>query len=255
MHPFTFLACTYNLWKSPTRKDERRGALQRFLELNRPDVLCVQELSPDAVELVSQTLPSLAHVDDAFAGWTQEGNVFWNAKFFDLIDYGAEPIGQLKELRRLFWVRLEASTGQSIVVATAHFSAISNVRELTERINVRVGQAEEAASALDGLLRPDEAVLFMGDFNDHFHPLQVLRAAGYEDSFMALGRDPSITHPAFPKPGQPPRLLDWMMHRGPVRPTLTSVVDFYVDAFPPSDHKPILTTYTLTGNDGIDTTL
>ena len=38
-----------------------------------------------------------------------------------------------------------------------------------------------------------------------------------------------------------------MMHRGPIRPTLTSVVDFFIDEIPPSDHKPILTTYTVPG--------
>jgi hypothetical protein len=43
----------------------------------------------------------------------------------------------------------------------------------------------------------------------------------------------------------PPELLDWMMHRGPIRPTLSSVVDFHVAEKAPSDHKPILTTYAL----------
>ena len=114
-----------------------------------------------------------------------------------------------------------------------------------EWVTVRVAQAEAAAVSLDEVARPNEPVLFMGDFNDYLYPLQVLRDAGFEDSFQALGRAPVITHPALPSSQEPPTLLDWMMHRGPIRPTLTSVVDFFIDEIPPSDHKPVLTTYGL----------
>ncbi|MEA2003244.1 MAG: hypothetical protein U9N84_15340 [Actinomycetota bacterium] len=62
---------------------------------------------------------------------------------------------------------------------------------------------------------------------------------------MALGREPVITYPAFPIAHQPPELLDWMMHRETIRPTLTSVVDFHVDQIAPSDHKPVVTAYEL----------
>lgn len=89
----------------------------------------------------------------------------------------------------------------------------------------------------------------MGDFNDYLYPIEVLRDAGFEDSFQAVGRVPDVTHPAITMAQEPPPLLDWMMHRGPIRPTLTSVVDFFHEEFPPSDHKPILTTYTVSGNE------
>lgn len=242
--PFTFLACTYNLWAT-FRWEERRQPLKRFLELNRPDVLCVQELSPVATDLIGDTLPGMRRVEDPFPGWSEEGNIFWNTDLFDLVEYGAEEIGQMNENRRLFWVRLSRDSGDTILVATAHFTWNGNFREVGERINVRVGEAEAAAAHLDELVHEGEPVLFIGDFNDYLHPLRVLRMAGFEDSFMALGRVPVITYPAFPIPHQPPELLDWMLHRGPIRATLTSVVDFYVQEFPPSDHKPVLTTYVL----------
>ena len=85
----------------------------------------------------------------------------------------------------------------------------------------------------------------MGDFKRLRSSPQILREAGFEDSFRALGREPSITYRAFPSTNQPPAVVDWMMHRGPIRPTLTSVVDFHVERIPPSDHKPILTSYLL----------
>jgi len=244
VHPFVFLACTYNLWGSH-RWDERREPLRRFLELNRPDVLCAQELTADSSALITDTIPSMRCVEDSFPGWTEEGNVFWNADHFDLVEFGAEDIGQLAENQRLFWVRLAVESGATVVIATAHFTWTGNIREITEQINVRVGEAEASAACLDALVGPDEPVLFMGDFNDYIHPIRMLRIAGFDDSFMALGLEPVITYPAFPIPHQPPELLDWMMHRGPIRPTLTSVVDFYDQGFPPSDHKPVLTTYKL----------
>ena len=244
MHPFSFLACTYNLWGT-SRWEERRGPLKRFLELNRPDVLCVQELSPDASALINDTLPRIRCVEDPFLGWSEEGNVFWNSDLFELDEYGAHDIGQLAENQRLFWVRLALESGGTMVVATAHFTWTGNIREITDQINVRVQEAESAAAYLETLVRPDEPVLFMGDFNDYIHPIRMLRIAGFDDSFMALGLEPVITFPAFPIAHQPPELLDWMMHRGPIRPTLTSVVDFYAQEFPPSDHKPVFTTYVL----------
>jgi endonuclease/exonuclease/phosphatase family metal-dependent hydrolase len=249
VHPFTFLACTYNLLGT-FRWEDRRRPFERFLELNRPDVLCIQELSPDACDLIGDTLPRMQHVEDPFPRWTEEGNVFWNTDLFELVDYGAQGIGTLEEMRRLFWVRLARGFGSTLVVATAHFSSTGNIREITERINVRVEQAEAAAASLDELVRPDEPVLFMGDFNDFIHPLRILRLSGFDDSFMALGRVPDITYPALPIAQQPPELLDWMMHRGPIRPTLTSVVDFHVGFVPPSDHKPISTTYMLLDESG-----
>jgi endonuclease/exonuclease/phosphatase family metal-dependent hydrolase len=242
-YPFTFLACTYNIWGAK-RWDDRRAPLRRFLEVNRPDILCLQELTPGACELIGTTLPNMHCVEDPFPGWTEEGNIYWNTEIFDLLEYGAQDIGILEQYRRLFWVRLVTRSGTTVVVATAHFSWLWEAGASGEWITVRVAQAEAAVVALDEVVQPDEPVLFMGDFNGYLHPIDVLRASGFEDWFQALGRAPVITHPAVPT-SESPTLLDWMMHRGPIRPTLTSVVDFYVDGVPPSDHKPILTMYTL----------
>lgn len=240
--PFTFLACTYNLWGT-IRWEERRRPLRRFLEVNRPDVMCAQELTPDSCELVSTVLPRMRRVDDPFAGWTEEGNIFWNSDLFELVEYGAEAVGILEKNRRLFWVRLANESGTTLVIATAHLSWLEEPGELGEWVTVRVAQAETSAAALQELVGPGEPVLLMGDFNDHLYALQALRDAGFEDSFRALGREPAATYPAFPMLHEPPVLLDWMMHRGPIRPTLTSVVDFHFEGFSPSDHKPILTMY------------
>ena len=244
MHPFTFLACTYNLWGT-TRWEGRRRPLEGFLAVNEPDILCVQELTKEASALIKATLPAIRSVDDPFPGWTDEGNIFWNSELFEIEEYGARDIGMLEELRRLFWVRLATTVGSTVVVATAHFSETGNATEVSEHFNVRVGQAKAGVAALKEVVQTGEPVLFMGDFNDYIHPLRVLRDGGFDHSFNALGRETPVTYPALPLAHQPPELLDWMMHRGPIRPTLTSVIDFYFEEIPPSDHKPIMTTYQL----------
>ncbi len=38
--------------------------------------------------------------------------------------------------------------------------------------------------------------------------------------------------------------MDWLMHRGAIRPLNAEVIDFYADDLAPSDHKPVLATYT-----------
>ena len=242
--PFTFIAHTYNLWGT-TRWPERRLCLERFFRLHRPDVLCVQELTPEASNLIAVALPAMSRVDDPFEGWAQEGNIFWDSDLFEAEEHGTADIGILVSARRLFWVRLRIkSAGSTVLVANAHFDWFGNSRELTQRINVRVEQAERTVAALDDLARDDEPVLFMGDLNDDWHPLAVLREAGFADSFTALGCSPQPTHPALPIAAEcPPRTYDWMLHRGPLRPLLTAVIDAYFGDLPGSDHKPVATTY------------
>lgn len=77
------------------RWDDRRLPLERFLDVNKPDVLCVQELTSDATDLIDNTLPSIRGVDDPFPGWVEEGNISWNSQLFKLDEYGAEDIGML----------------------------------------------------------------------------------------------------------------------------------------------------------------
>ncbi len=250
MSPFTFVAHTYNLWGS-SRWAERRPVLERFFRLHRPDVLCVQELTPEASELIAGTLPAMRRIDNPVDGSTRDDNIFWDADLFEPVEHGTVDINILVPSRHLFWVRVRiADTGSTMLVATAHYDWVGNTRELTERFNVRIEQAERTVEALDSLAGEDEPVLFMGDLNDDWHPLGVLRDAGFADSFAALGRAPVPTHPALPLNGSPPpRTNDWMLHRGPIRPLLTSVIDADAGDLPGSDHRPVATTYRIEATD------
>ncbi len=243
--PFRFTVCTLNLWES-ARWEERREPVSQFVKLHTPDIFCLQELRPESRDLLDACLPLHRRVEDAFPGWIQEGNIFWNAELFSLKTYGAEDIGQEEELRRLFWVELESHvTSEILWVATAHFTWPGHPREKATGVNLRIGQARRAVAAMDKLGSREQALLFMGDLNEHYHTLRVLEdEGGFVDSFSALGRDGIPTRPAFPTYHGPAESLDWIVHRGALRPLSTEVAHFYHGDMAVSDHWPVLATYT-----------
>ncbi len=243
-----FVVCTYNLWNDE-RWPKRQESLRRFLEYHLPDILCCQELRPVTRDFLDTVLKTHQRVEDRFEGWSREGNIYWNTDLFGLVEYGAEDIGiRDSEYRRLFWARLrlmDADSRHDLFVSTAHYTWYGTDLERTEGLNPRLAQARRTIEILDVLAPPSEPLLFMGDLNDFVHPLAILREGGLMDSFAALGRAPSATWPAVPIVQGVPEVDDWILHRGPIRPMTSAVVDFYVGDFPPSDHKPVMATYRL----------
>jgi endonuclease/exonuclease/phosphatase (EEP) superfamily protein YafD len=245
LYPIRFTVCSYNLWNDQ-RWPDRQEPLKQFLQRHLPDILCIQELRPVTCDFVDAVLQDHQRVEDPFAGWQQEGNIYWNEEMFELVEHGAEDIGILEELRRLFWVRLRfrgTAKAPTLFVSTAHYTWPGHAAELKDGANVRIPQARKTVEVLNALVPPDEALLFMGDLNDYGHPIHILRQGGLTDSFAALGRHASPTWPAVPIAQGPPSPLDWIFHRGPIRPMTCDIVDFYVADLPPSDHKPIMATY------------
>lgn len=242
-----FTVCTYNIWTN-IRWPERKEALQSFVKFHLPDVLCLQELQADSKRAVDEVLLAThQRVNDPFEGWTQESNIYWNDAFFELMEYGAEQIEIYEEFRRLFWVRLRlrADSDKTLFVSTAHFSYPSHPIEQENNLNSRVLQAQNTVEALNRLVPEGEPLLFMGDLNDTTRPIHILYKAGLIDCFSALGRYPNFTSPAWPTAGGPAQTLDWMFHRGPIKPMTSEVVDFFSGDIAPSDHKSVLATYTL----------
>lgn len=238
------VACTLNLWET-SRWPERRDSLASFLGLHSPDILCVQELRPETLAVLEECLPGHDRVGDTFPGWTWEGNIFWRRGAFERMDHGIRDVGILEPERRLFWVRLRAAGGREMLVATAHFTWPGNEREKADGVNPRLGQARRAAEALDALAPAPAAALFMGDFNEHYHPVKVLKAAGFQDCFSGLGRHPKATRPAVPTWQGPEQTVDWILYRGALRPMTCEAVDFFHGDIAPSDHKPVLATFAL----------
>lgn len=245
--PTQFTVCTYNIW-TWTRWPERREALASFLDRHRPDVLCVQELQEESRALVDEVLGATHdRVEDPFAGWTVEGNIWWNRSVFRSLAHGAEDVGIHEQHRRLFWTRLGALDGsdRTLLVSTAHWTWHGHAVALETERNVRLPQARATVDTLDRLAVEGEAQLFMGDLNDSTEPIFVLRRGGLTDTFTALGRQPDATHPARPTAHGADQTLDWIFSRGPVTVRTSEIVDFWHGDLAPSDHKPVLATFAL----------
>jgi len=153
MLPSRISFVTYNLWLTE-RWPERAAALERFLTLFAPDVLCVQELQRATQEFIDGVLREHERIRDPFSGWTNESNIYWRRAVFERIDHGAEEVGHLEAERRLFWVRLVLKTlKKTIFVATAHLTPPRRGEEPETGVSPRVGQLRRIAGELGRLVR------------------------------------------------------------------------------------------------------
>lgn len=262
---------TFNMWKitsGPGNWPQRRLPILECLTTFTPDILCVQELHPLFHDIIVEAMPSHAYVQDDFAGWHNEGNIYWNSKLFDIVEYGISDIGMAESLRRLFWVLLkikksqqtgaeqkqsESISTQQILIATAHYTWEGHANECKTDVNLRKQQAQGTAKVLHDLQfkfdDPHLAVLFMGDLNENFHPRRILREAGFMDCFTALRLPCRPTHPQRPSTPHEDILsdstLDWIMQNNYARPILANVLKnlLCTGEYSVSDHCPVMCIY------------
>lgn len=252
---FSFVVMTYNLW-AEFHLESRRDALAALFTTRPPDLLAVQELRPSTRKLIDDVLPSHDRVDGT-AGWETQSNLWWRRDLFSAVGHGAEDVGILSPDARLFWVRLRPSDGPELIFSTAHLTWPGHPDERADLGNRRVGQARAVATALERLAG-DGPCLFTVDINDIGPPQWELGNAGFLDSFTALGRHSPVTHPVVPTPAtgpigtrlsplaSPPKAIDWIFARGPLAARGSEVVEFFHDGRAPSDHYPVVATYTFT---------
>lgn len=239
---------TYNLWRT-VRWPQRQDALAGFLTITQPDILCVQELQAETREFLDTTLSNHSRVADAFPGWVTEGNIYWDRNRFTLIGFGAERIGHVEEMRRLFWVRLwPRGKGYPLLVATTHLTFKATQGELLTGTSPRVAQAHAMVETLDKLASPGDPLLLAGDFNDPSHPTYILNDAGYVDCFTALGLTSPPTSPTYQTSNLPPgrpstsQTLDWIVSKD-ARSVAAQVPEYTLNGVSPSDHLSVLAVY------------
>lgn len=84
----------------------------------------------------------------------------------------------------------------------------------------------------------DGTVILCLDANDYARPLWAMYDAGFTPRFDRPMRWEGV-HVV-------EKVLDWQLFIGPLRPRCAEVVDFFWDNVAPSDHKPVVTTFTQT---------
>lgn len=249
----TFTSMTLNLW-GDWDFARRSEALSQMMSLRQPDLLGVQELCPESAEVIDAALPTHTRVHDD-GGWLHEGNLYWNTELFSEIEHGYVNIGHVEPLRGLFWVRL-AHVGRPelapLILATTHLTFPGSVDEVQTERSPRTDQARKAADNLLELAGDGPALLCI-DANDYARPLWAMYDAGFRDPFGTLGRTCPFTFPVTPRFDRPMRwegvqvvekVLDWELFLGPLLPRCAEVIDFFLDNVAPSDHKPVMSTFT-----------
>ena len=251
MTPLRASLCTYNLWNTQ-RWPEREPALRQFLQRFRPDILGVQELRAETRDCIDAALADHARVEDDFAGWTCESNLWWHAGLFERVGHGAADYGSHEDTRKLFWVRLRRRDGGgTLVAATAHLTHTSHPDEAQTGRSPRIDQTRSILATLEALVGDDEPAFVMGDFNDAYHPSRLLHEAGYTSCFADLCLQPPATFPAIPTaaPGagvhQYNACFDWITANGRARPVAAHSPHCYRGDMSPADHWPVLAVYEL----------
>jgi len=249
MTPTRLSIVTYNIWLTK-RWPERAPALERFLKLFSPDVLCVQELQKTTQGFLDTVLEDHARVHGELPGWTNEGNIYWRKQFFDLAEYGAEEVGHLEADRRLFWARLKVkATNKTIFVSTAHLTSPRNEEESQTGHSPRVKQLRNIAKELTRLVGATEPAFFMGDMNDARHPQRVLKTAGYTTCFAALGMQSPPTFACYPTSNIDPEdpvsneAIDLIVANRHARAMAAGVPQVFHGDIAPSDHWPVQAVY------------
>ena len=249
MIPVRLSIVTYNIWMTE-RWPARAPALERFLTLFLPDLLCLQELQHETQVFLDQVLKEFDRVRDPLPGWTSEGNIYWKKSLFDGVSHGAEPIGHVEPERRLFWARLKVkATGKTIFVATAHLTTPRRKEEAETGQSPRVGQLKRISAELARLVGDGEPAFFMGDMNDPRQPQRILKAAGFTSCFAALGLQSPPTFQCYPaagiEPGEPTvtEAIDLIAANSHARAIAASVPQCFYGDIAPSDHWPVHAVY------------
>ena len=256
---------TFNMCKTdgyPINWPQRRLPIIECMTAFTPDILSVQELHPLLHDTLLEALPNHHFVQDDFAGWQLEGNIYWNSTMFNMIEYGMVDIGIQEPLRRLFWVRLTIKTSENensqsnrkeLLIANAHFTWEGHEVERKSDINLRKEQTRRTVAALEELKEkinnPHLAILFMGDLNENYHPRRILREAGFVDCFAELRLPTPITHPQ--RPAEPKEdiqvntTIDWIVQNKYARPILANSLQnlFCSGGYSVSDHSPVMCIY------------
>lgn len=249
LFPTRLSIATYNLW-GKERWPEREPALRQFAQLFCPDVLCLQEFSPETGLAIEAALPQHRRVRDDFEGWSCESNIYWNSDLLELVGQGAEDIGMVEQYRRLFWVHLRLKDrNRFMFVSTAHFTWPGEDREYRTGQSPRPQYTRNTIEALTRLTGENEPVFFMGDLNDPIIPTRILHGAGYVSCFAALGLQSPPTWQSYPTAqvaaGEPVtnQTVDWIFGNRHARAVSAQVPQCFYGDLAPSDHWPVHAVY------------
>jgi endonuclease/exonuclease/phosphatase family metal-dependent hydrolase len=240
---------TYNIWGNH-RWPERQPALLRTIRREMPDVLLLQEVSPELLQALDLNMTEFSRVSEPEKmGWTHESNIYYDKNLLLMKDYGSSALDIADHPHRaLFWARFEllANPAVSFFASTVHMPWSGSSAEIETGMNQRIPVTKKVIEQLRRVSLHGEPIILAGDFNDDFHPTRILQEEmGCTDVFTLLDMVPPITHPvrcsSLQETHRPDRTLDWITC---VLPENSRVVGAYARSWRgvdcASDHLPVV---------------
>ena len=193
-----FTVMTQNLWNT-IRWDERKECVRSFFRLYSPDILCLQEVRPELLSWIDESLPDYSRIQDPFVGWTNEGSIYYKKSLFTEVCHGEVFLDMPEHDRRLFWARLKNPDGHTIFVSTVHLTWQGNADEVATGMTYRHKESIIVGNALKELVLDGEGAIICGDFNDPLHPVETIKGiTGMKEVFWILGQMAPVTFPCSP---------------------------------------------------------
>ena len=193
--PVRLSVMSFNVWGND-RWPERREALQETIRRHRPDIIGLQEVTPDILEAIVEALPTHKYIiDDSNKGWSYESNIVWNDDLLQKRDHRYIDLGfEDNPLRGFFMAQFDIRANHNLnFFSTVHLPWQGSPTEIRTGVNQRLVLASKIATLTQDDIfktRMGQAlpVILTGDFNEAFHPQRVLRQlAEFEDVFSIVG--------------------------------------------------------------------
>lgn len=229
-----------NLWNTEYW-EERKDCVATFVKTYAADVYCFQEVRPETLVLLDQSLPGYVRIEGTEAGWQCENSLYVRKDTLEVRSFGRVDLKMPEIHRGLFWVKVHTRDAKPLFIGTMHLTHQLNADEMKTGIGYRHAEAHLAAQALNDLTQ-DDAALICGDFNDPVHPSRIFsEEAGFSDVFTLLGLAAPVTFPC-PYLSSERFLveaIDKIMIRGPIRPVLATSPHYLTVGGALSDHWPV----------------
>jgi len=202
----------------PLMWPERSIALTQSLHTMDPDILLLQELTPEIIAHLDSHLSHHRRIESDKKCFNTELQIYYKKNLFNLLDQGASPLEQVDYPDRdLCWARFEVISRPDVkfFVATCHMPWPGCPAELESGVNQRLLCTVKVCEHLRRLAPRHEAIILAGDFNEAYQPLRMLQEEiGLTCIFEMLDLPPPITHPMrnshISEAGNPDSTRDWL---------------------------------------------
>jgi endonuclease/exonuclease/phosphatase (EEP) superfamily protein YafD len=237
-----FSVMTLNLWNTE-HLDIRIDSIIRFFKINKPDILCIQELRKETLSLLQSQLEGYKVVEDSFIGWQEESNIFYNTELFSEIEHGRIDLIMPEVNRGLFYLRLKVNeTNNKLFISTIHLTHQGNKDELETGKSYRHEESIKLSNAINRITKIDEGVIVCGDFNDPIHPSRIISLnTSLVDVFKTLCLESPVTFPCSTicEEFNLVQSIDKIFHNGMLEPIMATSPRIVL-SLGISDHYPVV---------------